>query len=68
MVTSCEFVQMIKEDVWVLKDEDGRLAPSPHKREPAFPVQVSCFFFLGGVACYVHDLVGHESVFFLGDS
>lgn len=40
MVTSCEIVQMIKEDVWVLKDEDGRLAPSPHKREPAFPVQV----------------------------
>lgn len=48
MVTSCEIVQMIKEDVWVLKDEDGRLAPSPHKREPAFPVQVSCFFFWGG--------------------
>lgn len=50
MVTSCEIVQMIKEDVWVLKDEDGRLAPSPHKREPAFPVQVSCFFFgVGGM-------------------
>ncbi len=49
MVTSCEIVQMIKEDVWVLKDEDGKLAPSPHKREPAFPVQVPSVFFL--VAC-----------------
>ena len=40
MVTSCEIVQMVKEDLWVLKDEHGRISPAPEKRAPAFPVQV----------------------------
>ena len=40
MVTSCEIVQMVKEDLWVLKDEHGRIAPAKEKRAPAFPVQV----------------------------
>ena len=65
MVTSCEIVQMIKEDVWVLKDEDGKLAPSPHKREPAFPVQVPCVFFFFFCGMFIHNLVGHEACFFL---
>lgn len=42
MVTSCEIVQMVKEDLWVLKDEHGRISPAPEKRAPAFPVQVCC--------------------------
>ena len=42
MVTSCDVVQMVREDVWVYKDVGGKLSRSDKKSAPAFPVQVCC--------------------------
>ena len=39
MVTSCEVVQMVRDDIWVSKDEHGRFIRASEKRAPAFPVQ-----------------------------
>ena len=41
MVTSCELVQMVRDDVWV-KYEKGTYARTDKKQAPAFPVQVCC--------------------------
>eukprot|EP00438_Fugacium_kawagutii_P035139 Skav218779 [mRNA] locus=scaffold1372:412659:413767:- [translate_table: standard] len=59
MVTSCEVVQMIKDDIWVLKDEHGRITRAPEKRAPAFPVQVllsTVWGSLGISTCWKGDL------------
>ena len=43
MVTSCDIVQMIREDVWVYKDKYGTLTRSDKKNAAGtFPVQVCC--------------------------
>ncbi|CAE7544673.1 unnamed protein product, partial [Symbiodinium necroappetens] len=43
MVTSCDLVQMIRDDVWVYKDKYGKLTRSDKKNATGtFPVQVCC--------------------------
>ncbi|CAE7350240.1 unnamed protein product [Symbiodinium sp. CCMP2592] len=43
MVTSCDIVQMIRDDVWVYKDKYGKLTRSDKKNATGtFPVQVCC--------------------------
>eukprot|EP00931_Biecheleriopsis_adriatica_P004641 TRINITY_DN106283_c0_g1_i1.p1 TRINITY_DN106283_c0_g1~~TRINITY_DN106283_c0_g1_i1.p1 ORF type:complete len:595 (+),score=121.32 TRINITY_DN106283_c0_g1_i1:36-1787(+) len=40
MVTSCEIVQCIKDDIWVFRTSDGSICRAKDKIAPAFPVQV----------------------------
>lgn len=43
MAVSCELVQLIRDDVWVIKDKDGKLHRMDQKGvDASFPVQVCC--------------------------
>lgn len=40
MVTSCQIVQLVRDDVWVHRTADGKITRAEKKHEGSFPVQI----------------------------